>query len=145
MTEAETAVLGSFEVNFEPGTHDDAKRWVAQNLQPAHLIAAYDNARFTLGPDIVLAPDPDDHEKIVGFTRRQFIAETPAFSLKKIRNHPKLGRIAHVSAHKALMLPEESNAFWFVAHVEGYELPIMCVMYIIRAGTMSDGGVILAH
>ncbi|KKL74522.1 hypothetical protein LCGC14_2064060 [marine sediment metagenome] len=112
------------EFGFAPGTSDDCQKVVAR-FPPDRLLNAYKTAQAEcLNNDIVLWMT-DQSPDIYGGTRAEYKQH-----LRRLYGVRALEfRMWDESAQKVMSMPAESEAMWFVMHVSGADIPIMCVLY----------------
>ena len=113
-----------FDFDFAPNTPDDCKKIVAR-FPPKRILSAYRNALAECrSTDIVLWME-DQSPDIYGGTRAEYKQ-----LLRKLYGVRALEfRMWDESAQKVMSMPAESEAMWFVMHVNGVDLPITCVLY----------------
>lgn len=122
-------------LDFAPGTTDASKR-VVQQLSPNDLFDAYRLGRHTYSTgDLVLVVSARDPESVDAWPRVKYVEQ----ALRR-NNRAQLATVtlAHKSAHKIMLLPAESDAFWLVVETEQLPMPIMCVLHAVRVEKQGD-------
>lgn len=124
-------------LEFAPNTSEGAQKLILGMFDPQYLLTSYREARrqHKTGDLVFMCPNTDPENLFVG-TRAEM-----RMHLQRIlgpRAHEF--KLVHESAHKAVQLPSEMEAFWLVVEVPGQDMPCMTVLYAIKYDNSSTMG-----
>lgn len=117
-------------LEFAPGTAEDCKKVILGLFDPRFLLASYRKGReaYKTGDLVIVCPDssrPDD----------LFIG--PRTDMRDHLRRKFKFRMPFESAHKIVQLPADSDAFWIVAPIPKFQMPIMCVLFALPYETVA--------